>query len=157
MVLFFKNNKKVLSFVTVVSIITILIVGFFHEFEVDYSDYRRIKRVDGEEGFYPDAYVIFHTEKEFLESAVYDYHGSIIKRSMNLNFEKYSYVIVYGAKVKRMYYSVKSTIFDDKSPYYCSAIRNKMMCLFIEYQAPDNYMYIYQIDKNCMLKSSGGI
>jgi hypothetical protein len=157
MVLFFKNNKKVLSFVTVVSIITILIVGFFHEFEVDYSDYRRIKRVDGEEGFYPDAYVIFHTEKEFLESAVYDYHGSIIKRSMNLNFEKYSYVIVYGAKVKRMYYSVKSTIFDDKSPYYCSAIRNKMMCLFIEYQAPDNYMYIYQIDKNCMLKSFGGI
>jgi hypothetical protein len=157
MVLFFKNNKKVLSFVTVVSIITILIVGFFHEFEVDYSDYRRIKRVDGEEGFYPDAYVIFHTEKEFLESAVYDYHGSIIKRSMNLNFEKYSYVIVYGAKIKRMYYSVKSTIFDDKSPYYCSAIRNKMMCLFIEYQAPDNYMYIYQIDKNCMLKSFGGI
>jgi hypothetical protein len=157
MVFFFKNNKKVLSFVTVVSIITILIVGFFHEFEVDYSDYRRIKRVDGEEGFYPDAYVIFHTEKEFLESAVYDYHGSIIKRSMNLNFEKYSYVIVYGAKVKRMYYSVKSTIFDDKSPYYCSAIRNKMMCLFIEYQAPDNYMYIYQIDKNCMLKSFGGI
>ena len=157
MVFFFKNNKKVLSFVTVVSIITILIVGFFHEFEVDYSDYRRIKRVDGEEGFHPDAYDIFHTEKEFLESAVYDYHGSIIKRSMNLNFEKYSYVIVYGAKVKRMYYSVKSTIFDDKSPYYCSAIRNKKICLFIEYQAPDNYMYIYQIDKNCMLRSFGGI
>ena len=31
------------------------------------------------------------------------------------------------------------------------------LCLFIEYQAPDNYMYIYQIDKNCMLKSFGGI
>ena len=75
---------------------------------------------------------------------------------MNLNFDKYSYVIVYGAKVKRMYYSIKSTIFDDKSPYYCSAIRHKKMCLFIEYQEPDNYMYIYQIDKNCRLKSFGG-
>lgn len=149
------KNKKIILLVSVLSIV-IFIVGFFYQFEVDYSNYKRIERIDGN-GFYPDAYVIFHTEKDFLESTVYDNHGSNIKRSMNLNFEKYSYVIVYGAKVKRMYYSLKSTIFDDKSPYYCSAIRKRKICLFIEYQAPDNYMYIYQIDKNCMLKSFGGI
>lgn len=149
------KNKKIILLVSVLSIV-IFIIGFFYQFEVDYSNYKRIERIDGN-GFYPDAYVIFHTEKDFLESTVYDNHGSNIKRSMNLNFEKYSYVIVYGAKVKRMYYSLKSTIFDDKSPYYCSAIRKRKICLFIEYQAPDNYMYIYQIDKNCMLKSFGGI
>ena len=147
--------KNTILLVSVISIIIFVIV-FFYQFEVDYSDYKRIEHIDGD-GFYPDAYVIFHTEKEFLESAVYDYHGTNIKCAMNLNFEKYSYVIVYGAKVKRMYYSVKSTIFDDKSPFYCSAVRNKMICWFIEYQAPDNYMYIYQIDKNCLLKSFGGI
>lgn len=149
------KKKIVVLLVSVISIM-IFVVGFFYQFEVDYSNYKRIERIDGD-GFYPDAYVIFHTEKEFIESSVYKYHGSKIKCSMNLNFEKYSYVIVYGAKVKRMYYSVKSTIFDDKSPYYCGAIKNKKFCLFIDYQAPDNYMYIYQIDKNYMLKSFGGI
>ena len=103
-----KNYKKIGIVFSIISII-VLIVGFFYQFEVDYSDYKRIERIDGD-GFYPDAYVIFHTEKEFLESTVYDYHGINIKRAMDLNFEKYSYVIVYGAKVKRMYYSVKSTI-----------------------------------------------
>ena len=149
------ENKMVVLLVSVIFLM-IFFVGFFYQFEVDYSNYKRIERIDGD-GFYPDAYVIFHTEKEFLESAVYEHHGSNINRSMNLDFEKYSYVIVYGAKVKRMYYSVKSTLFNDKSPNYCSAIKNKKLCLFIEYQAPDNYMYIYQIDKNCMLKSFGGI
>ena len=149
------KNKMFVLLVSVISIV-IFAVCFFYQFEVDYSSYKRIERID-RDGFNPDAYVILHTEKEFLESAVYKYHGSNIKRSMNLDFDKYSYVIVYGAKVKRMYYSVKSTLFDDKSPYYCSAIRNKKFCLFIDYQAPDNYMYIYQIDKTCMLKSLRGI
>ena len=149
------KNKMFVLLVSVISIV-IFAVCFFYQFEVDYSNYKRIGRVDGE-GFYPDAYVIFHTEKEFRESVVYDNHGSNIMHAMNLDFEKYSYVIVYGAKVKRMYYSVKSTLFDDKSPYYCSAIRNRKFCLFIEYQIPDNYMYVYQINKNNLLKSFGGI
>ncbi len=150
------HNKRMVILLISIIFIVLFVFGFFYQFEVSYSNYERIGRIEGN-GFYPDAYIIFHTEKEFIESAVYSYHGSIIKRSMNLNFDKYSYVIVYGAKVKRMYYSIKTTIFDDKSPYYCSAIRNKKLCLFIEYQKPDNYIYIYQIDKNCMLKSFGGI
>lgn len=151
----YRKKKLIIMLVSIIVILS-LVVGFFYQFEVDYSDYKKIERVDGE-GFYPDAYVIFHSEKEFLESAVYEKHGNKIVHAMNLNFKKYSYVIVYGAKIKRMYYSIKSTIFDDKSPYYCSAVRNRMICLFIEYQDPDNYMYIYQIDKNCLLKSFGGI
>ena len=149
------KKKLTILLVSAVSVI-VFMFGFFHQFEVDYSDYKRIKLVGGE-GFYPDAYAIFHTEKEFRKSAVYDYHGQEIDHTMKLNFEKYSYVIVYGARVKRMYFSIKSTLFDDKSPYYCSALRNRMICLFIEYQVPDNYMYVYQIDKNNLLKSFGGI
>ncbi len=156
MVFFFKNNKKVLSFVTVVSIITILIVGFFHEFEVDYSDYRRIKRVDGEEGFYPDGYIVFHTEKEYIQSACFFHLGKDISQVIDLDFSKYSYVIVQGAKIKRMYYSIKSTLFDDKSPYWASARRHGKLCLFIEYQTPDKNIYIYQIEKNTLLTGFGG-
>ena len=68
------ENKMVVLLVSVIFLM-IFFVGFFYQFEVDYSNYKRIERIDGD-GFYPDAYVIFHTEKEFLESAVYEHHGS---------------------------------------------------------------------------------
>lgn len=68
-----KHYKKRGIVFSIISII-VLIVGFFYQFEVDYSDYKRIKLVGGE-GFYPDGYRVFHTEKEFLQSATYLYHG----------------------------------------------------------------------------------
>ena len=75
---------------------------------------------------------------------------------MKLDFSKYSYVMVQGAKVKRMYFSIKSTLFYDKSPDWAKARRFWKLCLFIEYQNPDNYMYIYQIDKNTRLRGFCG-
>ena len=148
-----KHYKIGISFSVIFTIV--LIVGFFHEFEVDYSDYKRIKHVGGE-GFYPDGYGVFHTEKDFLQSATYLYHGKDITKVMKLDFSKYSYVEVNGAKVKRMYYSIKSTLFDDKSPDWAKARRFWKLCLFIEYQDPDGYMYVYQINKNSRLRGFGG-
>ena len=149
-----KHYKKIGIVFSIISII-VLIVGFFYQFEVDYSDYKRIKLVGGE-GFYPDGYRVFHTEKEFLQSATYLYHGKDITKVMKLDFSKYSYVVVQGAKVKRMYYSIKSTLFDDKSPDWAKARRFWKLCLFIEYQDPDGYMYVYQINKNSRLRGFGG-
>ena len=151
MVKHYKKTRIVISFMFIIA----LIVGFFYQFEVDYTDYKRIKRVGGE-GFYPDGYRVFHTEKDFFESATYLYDGKDIAKVMKLDFSKYSYVIVQGAKVKRMYFSLKSTLLDDKSPSWAQARREWKLCLFIEYQTPDNDMYIYQIDKNSHLRGFGG-
>lgn len=149
-----RNHKKTVIAISLISIIA-LTFGFFHQFEVDYSDYKKIKPVGGE-GFYPDGYSVFHTEKEFLQSATYLYDGKDITHVMNMDFSKYSYVMVQGAKIKRMYFSIKSTLFDDKSPDWAKARRFGKLCLFIEYQTPDNYMYIYQIGKNTFLRGFGG-
>lgn len=132
-----------------------LAVGFFHEFEVCYSDCKRIKLVGGE-GFYPDGYSVYHSEKEFLRSPLYEYDGDDIMNALEMDFARYSYVMVQGAKVKRMYFSIKSTLLDDKSPDWAKARRYWKLCLFIEYQNPDNYMYIYQIDKNTRLRGFCG-
>ena len=149
------KHHKIIGIAFSVIFTIALIVGFFYQFEVDYSDYKRIKPVGGE-GFYPDGYCVFHTEKEFLESATYFYDGKDIAKAMKLDFSRYSYVLLQGAKVKRMYYSIKSTLFDDKSPDWAKARRFCEVCLFIEYQEPDGYMYIYQIDKNTRLTSFRG-
>lgn len=150
-----KMSDKLLAVTSFTLTLIILFVGFFHQFEVGYSDYKRIKPVGGE-GFYPSGYSVYHTEKEFLGSALYFYDGKEITQAMDMDFSKYSYVMVQGAKVKRMYYSIKSTLFDDESPSYAKARRFWKWCLFIEYQEPDKYMYIYQIDKNTRLRGFHG-
>lgn len=76
-----RNHKKTVIAISLISIIA-LTFGFFHQFEVDYSDYKKIKPVGGE-GFYPDGYSVFHTEKEFLQSATYLYDGKDITHVMN--------------------------------------------------------------------------
>lgn len=150
-----KRNNKILAIVSFMLTIIALTVAFFHQFEISYSDCKKIKLLDGG-GFYPNGYTVFHTQKEYLESATYMYDGADIDKVMKMDYSKYDYVMVQGAKVKRMYYSIKSTLLDDKSPDWAKARRFFRWCLFIEYQSPDNYMYIYQIDKNSRLRGFGG-
>ena len=41
------KNKIVILLVSAIFIV-IFVVGFFYQFEVDYSDYKRIERIDGD-------------------------------------------------------------------------------------------------------------
>lgn len=147
-------KTKILIATSIITTIALIVV-FFYQFEIGYSDCKRIKLIDGD-GFYPDGYSVYHTEEDFLKSALYLYDGEDIMKVMNMDFSKYSYVMVQGAKVDRMYYSIKSTLFDDKSPSWAKAYKYRKLCLFIEYKTPDNYMYIYQIDKNTRLREFRG-
>lgn len=128
--------------------------NFFRQRDVLYNAFYEID----EDDFYPDAYVVFHSEMQLKQSAAYRFHADEIEKAMSGKFDffKYSYVIVYGAKIERMYYSFKSTIFDDKSPSYASARRFHKQCLFIEYKEPDGHIYMYQIDRNPELMGFGG-
>jgi len=147
-------KMKILIATSIITTIALIVV-FFYQFEIGYSDCKKIKLIDGD-GFYPDGYSVFHSEEDFLKSALYLYDGEDIMNVMNMDFSKYSYVMVQGAKIERMYYSIKSTLFDDKSPSWAKAYKHRKLCLFIEYKTPDNYMYIYQIDKNTRLREFRG-
>lgn len=63
--------------------------------------------------------------------------------SNKIDFRRYSYVMVFGAPIKEMYYSLKTTIFDDKSPSYAKAIKyNKKMCFYKICSSNRVYIYI---------------
>lgn len=145
------NNIKAILMVVCLSVFIVILICFSYQFNVNYSDFKRVKSCNID----PDGYYIFHTKKDFEESATYYFHGKDIEKVIKLDFIQYSYVVVKGAKIDRMYYSVKSTIFDDKSPYWTHEGYNKF-CLIIEYQICDGYMYVYQIDRNPFLKSFAG-
>lgn len=77
--------------------------------------------------------------------------------NLDLDFSKYTYVIVQGAKLKRMYWSFKRTLFDDPSPAYAKAYREGKKSLFVQYNTPDGGIYIYRINKNFSLSNLNGL
>lgn len=65
--------------------------------------------------------------------------------------------MVFGAPIKDAYYSLKTTIFDDKSPSYAKAIRYNRNCVFLDYCHPTGYVYLYKIKKDLSLTGFNGI
>ena len=110
--------------------------------------------------YYPDAYRFINTKEDF-EIYVELLNNTIdVKKiidSNKLDFNKYTYVIVFGAPIKEMYYSLKTTILDDKSPSYAKAIKHKKKCVFIKYAPPTGDIYIYRIKKDLSLTGFNGI
>ena len=146
-------NKKYL--IAAIIICVIGLVAFFHKTELQFE---LICSGKGRDAFYPDAYVVIKSEaikKDFFST------NQETKRLASLcidkiDVRKYGYVVVYGKKVKRMYYSYKTTFCDDKSASYIK--RWGADVIFIEYEdAPaEGSTFIYRIDKNEKLRGFYG-
>lgn len=110
--------------------------------------------------FHPDAYEFFHSKNEidrFLElnQTTKSYKNYINKTEFDFN--DFSYFIVYGREVKEIYYSYKSTFFDDQSPTY--ARPGGKIPVFINYKnkGSRNGVFIYRIKRDKRLRGFYGI
>ena len=104
--------------------------------------------------FYPDAYKFANTKEEFLSNMKLINNAIKVEAIIDTNkldFNNHTYLFVFGAPIKKMYYSFKTTLFDDKSPSYAKAIRHKKKCVFINYNIPTGYTYLYEIKKDGQL------
>lgn len=126
----FRKNVILLGSVLVVVIGAII---FFHQTELEFE---LICSADIRDDFYPDAYVVINSEKKKRDYFTTNKDTKTLASICidKIDVSKYSYVVVYGRKVKRMYYSYKTTFFNDKSDYYVK--RWGADVLFIEYE-PD--------------------
>ena len=110
--------------------------------------------------FYPDAYKFVNTKEEFLSNMKLINNATKVEAIIDTNkldFNNHTYLFVFGAPIKKMYYSFKTTLFDDKSPSYTKAIRHKKKCVFINYKIPTGYTYLYEIKKDETLTGFNGI
>lgn len=146
----------------IVGLIAAIVLSLFYiaysKHYIKYSACYKLKTL--KTPYYPDAYRFINT-KEVFEVCIESVDNTIdVKKfieSNKIDFRRYSYVMVFGAPVKDMYYSLKTTIFDDKSPSYAKAIKYKKKCAFIKYAHPTGYVYIYQIKKDLSLTGFNGI
>ena len=94
--------------------------------------------------FYPDAYKFANTKEEFLSNMKLINNAIKVEAIIDTNkldFNNHTYLFVFGAPIKKMYYSFKTTLFDDKSPSYAKAIRHKKICglFFCRAECDDGY------------------
>ncbi|VBB45382.1 hypothetical protein TRIP_D300212 [uncultured Paludibacter sp.] len=150
--------KKIIISLILLSFTIVVICLFFKKHYVSYNSYYKIPNV--ERDFYSGAYVFFHSKNEL--KSFFDLNDETHKfmensKYINFNFSKYSYLIVYGAKIDKMYYSYKTTWFDDPSPSYAKARRFGKKCVFIKYRKVDKAVYFYQIKKDTLLTGFNGL
>ncbi len=131
---------------------------FFRRHDIPYLACYRLSVKHTE--FYPDAYRFIHSEEEFgnlmqLVDSELDV-DSLISQNQ-LDFARYTYLIVFGARIKRIYYSYKSTWFNDRSPSYAKARRRNKNCVFVEYDLPDHRVYLYRLERDTTWRGFDGI
>ena len=150
---------EIRRFVRLIATVSFLVAGVyvmvFRENEVEYNEVYDITAVDHE--FYPGAYEFYHElhnnpdkhrpafETLLSHNRQYHRYNSEVLDSIHFDFQKYSYLVVYGAKIKRMYWNYITTTFEDESPSYCCARRYGRQFVKIEYQEPDGKIYLYRL------------
>jgi hypothetical protein len=105
------------------------------------------------------AYEFFHSKEEINN---YFKRNDTTKElfnkieNINFNFDKYSYCVVYGFEVEKMYYSYQDIYFNDLSPKYARP-SNKIL-VSIKYRDQfKNKVIFYKLNKNPKLRGFYGI
>lgn len=154
-------------------ILLISIISFVY-FTYDFVKTRNVpvtlckEIVDATSGYYPDAYKFMH-DYDYIANLFFPHEHYLAKHSndsvaMNeyrLKFDRYcrdySYLIVYGRKVKAINYSMKSSYFDDPSPDYCNAKKRLRKYATIEYYGDTtSSVYIYRLRRDVSLSGIFG-
>lgn len=147
--------KKIYLIVITFFLLFLVLFIFFHKTQLEFE---LVCTSNNETEFYPNAYEFIHSEKAFKSYIATNSNTRQFGKQCNqeLNFSKYSYVIVYGRKPKLMYYSYKSTWFDDISPSYAPHWGRKVV--FIEYEDESKGIgtFLYRVKKQEELRGFFG-
>lgn len=149
--------------ITIIIVTTIIAFSylFFNKTYIDFEQVCILNKDSTE--YYPDAYRFFHTSEELTDFFNMNSNTRELKKQLpselKFDFDKYSYCIVYGNKVEKMFYSIKTTMFNDISPSYSSCRRYGKKCVFIKYKnnAKVGNTYIYKINHNPKLRGFDGL
>ncbi len=142
-------KKKLLTMI--LTGLGIFIFVFFKKTYLNYEWVYRIPHCD--ETFYPLGFTFFHSEMDFKN---YCKNAKDIKfqlpDTIPFDFKNYSYLIVYGRKVTKMYHSMKSNYWDEPLPGYVCRKSASIRHVFISYEedsiAHSKGVFLYKVEKD---------
>jgi hypothetical protein len=152
-----KFMKNLIVILVVLLLAAIVVHRFYNKTQLSFKLICKVKDSTGE--FRPLGYEFFHTRQEL--DSYFDRNKETKELKIKLDgvifdFNKYSYSIFYGREVESMFYSYKSTYFDDITPSY--ARPNGKVPVFVTYEnvlpntTDSNCVYIYGLDKDARLR-----
>lgn len=149
--------RKKTIYIIIIIVFTLLGYLFFNKKYIEYELVCKIPNSDNK--FYPDAYEFFHSKENltryFNRNDRTKEYGKTCQ-NIDFDFSKNSYVIVYGKKVKKMFHSYKTSLFNDISPSY-SKPQGKTL-IIIEYdEDSDEGVFIYRIEKKSKFRGFYGV
>lgn len=151
--------KKILvSLVVVFAILFIGVEWWIHVF--DKKTYVPVEEVcvPSQSDFYPLGYVFVHNKKKAknLLSIFEDNQPIMFEKlkDFDFDFNRYSYLITYGAPVKKIYYSMKTTWWDDPDPPYAKCRKKGLKFVAVEYKEVDKKAHLYKLDRDTTLSGN---
>jgi len=142
-------------------VVTVLSLGGWIFYRKHYLYFELVCEIPVVTSFRPDAYVFFHSKNDLDRYFNLNENTKEYKRllpNVDFNFKEYSYCIVYGRKIEQIWYSNKSTYFDDKSASYAKP--KGRIPVFITYEVENKDMsnvYLYKMEKDKRLRGFLGI
>ena len=110
------------------------------------------KKID----FRPDAYLFFHNKADFISYCKMTKQENILSDNLKLDFDKYSYLLVYGRRIKQMYYGWENSIKKDKSPSY-GKIKNTTFVSIKYEEKNEGIVFMYRIRHNQKFRGFNGL
>lgn len=155
------KKKYIVAIIFGLIIFPISIYWFSKKHYPAFEIYFKIPNVESD--LYPGAYVFFNSNAQLTsffnmnkDTRIYGENCKDVK----FDFDNYTYVIVYGAKIESMYYSYKTTFFNDPSPSYAKARRYGKKCVFIDYNKAskaEKGVYFYRLKRDTLLRGFDGL
>lgn len=157
--------KRKMLYVGIIALI-IFASGSYFFFKKNYLDYELVSQIpNSNEEFHPMAYEFFHSknayESFFARNTNTIKLKTVFPNSSNLDFENYSYCIFFGKSLNSLYYSYKTTYYDDPSPSYASCRRKGKKFVQAIYnetnQNNDKGIFLYKVKKDEGLSGVDGL
>lgn len=150
--------RKIILVLCSATILMLLVYTFYHKTYINND--LVFQSLNKNEKNYPDAYEFFHSKEEIEHYFYRNKHTKDIKikcRDIVFDFKNYSYVIFDGHRVKKIFYSYKTTFFDDISPSYAKPKGKKPV--FVEYEddKSEKGIFIYKVKKDISLRGFYGV
>lgn len=132
----------------------LFLIGLLLFFKKTYLDFEKVCMAKSHTEFLPDAYVVINSQEKLKDFLFL--RKEFKSCSKSFDFTKYTYIVVYGGAVKSMYYSFKTTYFNDKSASYAPHWNSNV--LFINYtnEFSDKSITIYKVNKQEKLRGFYG-
>lgn len=144
------NHLTVIVILYIVLAMSIISIFVYRHSINDYEIIFDSSEINFKTDFYPYAYRLIKDKDKWVSYV--NTNSDTKKLSMinedSLDFNKHMYIIVYGARIKNMHWSFKSTLFDDVNASYSKTFRKGKKLIMVDYMTPDSNIYVYRMNAN---------